>query len=87
MPKPRRSASARRRSYPLGVQLGLVAALVLLIVDENGNVIDPVVLKGIGAGCDEEALRAISQATFRPGMQRGTPVRVQMSLPITFRLR
>ena len=55
-------------------------------VDEQGNVHDPVVTRGIGAGCDEEAIRAISVAKFRPGMQRNVPVKVKMSLPITFKL-
>jgi protein TonB len=57
------------------------------VVDENGNVVDPVVTRGIGAGCDEEALRAIRQAKFKPGMQRGKAVKVKMSLPITFKLK
>jgi protein TonB len=50
-------------------------------------VVDPVVTRGIGGGCDEEALRAVRAAKFTPGKQRGKPVRVKMSLPITFRLR
>lgn len=60
---------------------------VQFIVDEQGNVVDPVVTRGIGAGCDEEALRAVRQAKFKPGKQRGKSVRVKMSLPITFKLR
>ena len=60
---------------------------VQFIVDVNGNVVDPVVTRGIGAGCDEEAVRAIRQARFTPGKQRGQAVPVKMSLPITFRLR
>jgi periplasmic protein TonB len=60
---------------------------VQFVVDENGNVVDPVVTRGLGAGLDEEAIRAVSQARFTPGKQRGQPVRVRMSLPITFRLR
>jgi periplasmic protein TonB len=60
---------------------------VQFVVDENGNVVDPVVTRGIGAGCDEEAIRAVKQAKFKPGKQRGKPVRVKMSLPITFKLK
>ncbi|MEX0822095.1 MAG: TonB family protein [Rhodothermales bacterium] len=60
--------------------------IVQFVVDEQGNVQDPVVVRGIGAGCDEEAVRAVRQATFTPGQQRGRPVKVKMSLPITFRL-
>ena len=57
------------------------------VVDEQGNVVDPVVTRGIGAGCDEEALRAIIGAKFKPGMQRGSAVKVKMSLPVTFKLK
>lgn len=60
---------------------------VQFVVDENGNVVDPVVTRGLGAGLDEEAIRAVSNAKFTPGKQRGQPVRVKMSLPITFKLR
>ena len=60
---------------------------VQFVVDEQGNVVDPVVTRGLGAGLDEEAIRAVSQAKFTPGKQRGQPVPVRMSLPITFRLR
>ncbi|MEX1063365.1 MAG: energy transducer TonB [Balneolaceae bacterium] len=60
---------------------------VQFIVNEQGQVEDPQVVRGIGGGCDEEALRAIRQAEFRPGMQRGRPVRVQYSLPIVFQLQ
>ncbi|MEX1063366.1 MAG: energy transducer TonB [Balneolaceae bacterium] len=60
---------------------------VQFIVNEQGEVEDPRVIRGVGGGCDEEAIRAISQAQFRPGLQRGRPVRVQYSLPIVFRLQ
>jgi protein TonB len=45
------------------------------------------VVRGIGAGCDEEALKAVRDARFTPGKQRGQAVKVKMSLPITFKLR
>ncbi|MEM1127921.1 MAG: energy transducer TonB [Bacteroidota bacterium] len=61
--------------------------IVQFVVDEQGNVLDPQVVRGIGAGCDEEAVRAVMNAQFRPGRQRGQPVRVKMSLPITFKLK
>lgn len=60
--------------------------IVQFIVDENGQVENPRVIRGIGGGCDEAALEAVAQAKFAPGMQRGQPVRVQYSLPIVFRL-
>lgn len=60
---------------------------IQFIVNEQGEVENPQVIRGIGGGADEEALRVVSQAKFRPGMQRGRPVRVQYSLPIFFRLQ
>ncbi len=57
------------------------------VVDEQGNVRDVVVSRGIGAGCDEEAVRVVSEAKFTPGKQRGKAVPVRMSLPITFKLK
>ena len=61
---------------------------IQFIVNERGEVENPRVIRGIGGGADEEALRALVQhAKFTPGMQRGRPVRVQYSLPIVFRLQ
>lgn len=60
---------------------------VQFIVNEEGKVENPRVIRGIGGGCDEAALEAVKQAKFSPGMQRGRPVRVQYSLPIVFRLQ
>lgn len=60
---------------------------VQFIVNEEGKVEDPQVIRGIGGGADEEALRAVQKAEFKPGMQRGRPVRVQYSLPVVFRLQ
>lgn len=60
---------------------------VQFVVNVDGSVEDPVVVRGIGAGCDEEAVRAVAQAKFKPGRQRGKAVPVKMSLPITFKLK
>ena len=59
---------------------------ILAFVDESGNVTKANVLKGIGAGCDEAALDAVLKTKFKPGKQRGKPVRVQVSIPIIFKL-
>lgn len=61
--------------------------IVQFIVNEEGKVEDPRVIRGIGGGCDEEALRAVKNALFKPGRQRGKPVRVQYSLPVIFKLQ
>ena len=60
---------------------------ISFVVDEKGDVSEATVVKGIGAGCDEEALRAVLATKFSPGRQRGNAVRVRMSLPVRFRLR
>ena len=60
---------------------------VQFIVNERGEVENPVIIRGIGGGADEEALRVVRDAKFRPGLQRGRPVRVQFSLPIVFKLQ
>jgi len=60
---------------------------VLAFVDESGNVTKAQVLKGIGAGCDEAALTAVQKTKFKPGKQRGKPVKVQVSIPIIFKLQ
>lgn len=61
--------------------------IVQFIVNEKGEVEDPRVIRGIGGGCDEEAVRVAKLAEFEPGEQRGVPVRVQYTLPIMFMLR
>ena len=60
---------------------------VEFVVDKDGSITDVKAIKGIGAGCDEEAIRVIQTAPkWNPGKQRGRPVKVRMILPITFKL-
>lgn len=59
---------------------------VLAFVDENGDVTKAVISKGIGAGCDEAALEAVKKTKFKPGKQRGKPVKVQVHIPVVFKL-
>lgn len=57
-------------------------------IDQNGKVKDAKILRGIGGGCDEEALRVVmSMPAWKPGKQRGKPVRVQYNLPVRFVLK
>lgn len=60
---------------------------VKAFVDENGDVVKVELLKGIGAGCDEAAMKAVQETKFVPGKQRGKPVKVQVSIPVVFRLQ
>lgn len=60
---------------------------VQFVIDKDGSPTDITVLKGIGSGCDEEAIRVIkNMPKWTPGKQRGRPVKVRMSLPIVFKL-
>lgn len=61
--------------------------VVQFVVDETGAVMEPKVLKGLGAGLDELAVEAVKKVRFTPGRQRGKSVSVRMSVPIVFRLR
>lgn len=61
--------------------------IVVFVVNTDGSIQDVEVLRGIGGGCDEEALRVVSSAPkWEPGKQRGRPVRTRMRLPIRFKL-
>lgn len=56
-------------------------------IDETGNVVEAKVIKGVGHGLDEAALDAVKQTKFSPGKQKGKPVKVQVSIPIAFKLQ
>ncbi len=60
---------------------------VIAYVNEQGNVEDVKVLKGIGGGCDQAAARAVKETKFTPGKVKGTPVKVKVALPIVFKLK
>ncbi|MFN5555737.1 MAG: energy transducer TonB [Chryseotalea sp.] len=60
---------------------------VQFVINKDGTISDVQAIKGIGAGCDEEAVRIIqSFPSWTPGKQRGKPVKQRMVLPITFKL-
>ena len=61
---------------------------VNFVVEPDGSVSNVSVLRGIGGGCDEEAMRVVkSMPKWKPGKQRGKAVRVQYMLPVNFRLQ
>ncbi|GAB4400109.1 MAG: energy transducer TonB [Microscillaceae bacterium] len=80
---------AKKIEYPkqarrMGVE-GRV--FVQFVVDKDGSLTEIKVLKGIGSGCDEEAVRVLQSAPkWKPGKQRGRNVKVRMSIPIYFKL-
>lgn len=60
---------------------------VKAFVDESGNVTKVQIEKGLGAGLDEAAEKAVKETKFKPGKQRGKPVKVQVVIPIVFKLQ
>ncbi len=61
---------------------------ISFVVEKDGSVADAKVLRGIGGGCDEEALRVVNaMPKWTPGKMRNTPVRVQFNLPVAFKLQ
>ncbi len=61
---------------------------VSFVVDSKGNITDAKILRGIGGGCDEEALRVVKMMPkWHPGKQNGKQVRVLFNMPIYFKLQ
>ena len=82
-------AVVKKIIYPeIAKKAGLSGKLYLLIyVDEQGRVDDVKVIKGLGGGCDEAAIKAVKETKFTPGKNSDIPVKVKLSLPITFKMR
>jgi len=75
--------------YPQAAREASVQGTVYItfVVEADGTITNIRVLRGIGKGCDEEALRVMKlMPKWLPGKQRGKPVRVQFNLPIKFSL-
>ncbi len=64
---------------------GLV--VVQVVVEPDGRPANPVVARSAGEVLDKAAVEAVMRLRFKPGKQRGVPVRVRMAIPIRFRLR
>ena len=61
---------------------------VNFVVEPNGTITNVTVMRGIGGGCDEEALRVVqSMPNWKPGKQRGSAVRCSFTVPIIFKLQ
>ena len=61
--------------------------IVKFVVNEDGSLTDFHVLRGIGGGCDEEAVRVLKKMPrWKPGIQNGKPVKVYFTQPISFNL-
>ena len=73
-----------KKAQKLGIQ-GKV--FITFIVRADGKITDVKVLRGIGGGCDEEAIRVIKMMPdWIPGQQKGINVNVQFNLPLNFKL-
>ena len=74
--------------YPLQAKtLGVQGVVyVQAIISEEGDVDSTKLVKKLGAGCDEEAIRVLKKSKFKPGYDKGKPVKVRFTLPIFFRL-
>ncbi|WP_446785795.1 energy transducer TonB [Macellibacteroides fermentans] len=81
---------AKSIKYPViaqenGIQGRVICAFV---VNRDGTIVDAEVLRGVDPSLDKEALRVINtMPKWSPGKQRGKPVRVKYTVPITFRLQ
>ena len=56
------------------------------IVDEKGNVIRAHVIRGLGMGLDEKAIEAVRQYRFKPAMENGKPVKVEVNVEVNFQI-
>ena len=61
--------------------------VVQFVVNKDGSIVDPEVIKPVNPYLDKEALRVIStMPKWKPGEQRGKPVRVKFTVPVQFKL-
>jgi TonB family protein len=83
------TAIAQKVRYPeIAKRAGIEGRVfVKALIDENGDVAGTSIIKGIGAGCDQAAMNAIMQTKFKPGRQREKAVKVQVTIPIVFKLQ
>jgi len=60
---------------------------VSFVIERDGSISDVTLIKGIGGGCDEEAMRVIKKSPrWKPGLQHHIPVRVRYTMPLSFML-
>jgi TonB family protein len=76
---PEYTPEARKKKFNGNVQ-------VYLWVEENGMPSHVRVVKGVGMGLDEKAVQAVSQFRFKPAMQDGKPVKVDLYIDVNFQL-
>ncbi|MBQ0104041.1 MAG: energy transducer TonB [Prevotellaceae bacterium] len=75
--------------YPASAQENGIQgkSIIEFVVNKDGSIVDPKVIKSLDAACDKEAMRVIkAMPKWTPGKQRGKPVRVKYTVPVSFRL-
>lgn len=81
---------AKSIKYPVIAQENGIQGRVScsFVVNKDGSIVDAEVIRGVDPSLDKEALRVInSMPKWSPGKQRGKPVRVKYTVPVTFRLQ
>lgn len=80
---------AQHVRYPEEAEKNGIGGMVYMqfVIDTTGKVVEPKVIKSVSPELDAEALRVVSEMpAWKPGMQRGKPVRVSFTLPVIFKL-
>lgn len=75
--------------YPTAAKESKTEGMVMVtfVVKVDGTVSSPEILRGIGAGCDEEAIRMVEgSGVWTPGVKDGKAVATRMNLPVNFKL-
>lgn len=81
---------AKNIKYPqLARESGIQGRVFInFVVEHDGSVTNVKVMRSLGGGCDEEAVRVVkSMPKWKPGKQRGKAVRVSYNLPVNFKLQ
>ena len=79
---------SKNLKYPASAQENGIQGRVLVqfVVNKDGSIVEPKVLRSVDPALDKEALRVVStMPKWQPGKQRGKTVRVRFTLPVTFR--
>ncbi len=81
---------SKNLKYPASAQENGIQGRVLVqfVVNKDGSIVEPKVLRSVDPALDKEALRVVSaMPKWQPGKQRGKTVRVRFTLPVMFRLQ
>ena len=81
---------AKNIRYPADARKNRITGKVILsfIVENDGNISNIKVVKGIGFGCEEEVIRVCRKMPkWKPGIKDGIPVRVYIEFPVSFSLQ